>query len=130
MSRMRDALGELAETLRRGMPSTVTVARAGALAAPEPPAVFFGERTLEPVVQGYGATVRVEVRVVTERTEDGLDLLDDLVHGPSGVCQVLDDAGALDGSAGVVWERVDEYGTVEIGGQTLIGARVWVRLEL
>ena len=62
MSRMRDALGELAETLRRGMPSTVTVARAGALAAPEPPAVFFGERTLEPVVQGYGATVRVEVR--------------------------------------------------------------------
>jgi len=29
-----------------------------------------------------------------------------------------------------VWERVDEYGTVEIGGLTLIGARVWVRLEL
>ena len=130
MSRMRDALGELAETLRRGMAAAVTGARGGAVAGPQPPAGVFGGRTLEPVVQGYGATVRVEVRVVTERTEDGLDLLDDLVHGPSGVCQVLDDAGALDGSAGVVWERVDEYGTVEIGGQTLIGARVWVRLEL
>ena len=43
---------------------------------------------------------------------------------------ILDDAGALDGDVGVVWERVDEYGTVEIGGLTLIGARVWVRLEL
>ena len=96
-----------------------------------PPAIFPGSPSFEPVDQADGVKATLQLHVaVPDTLEDWQPALEEIVHGTDGLLDVLDTSWTL-GLSGVsvVWTEVEGFGTLDYNGITYLGTTVTIEVN-